>query len=81
MKVSEMWISGLNFLGQAWWIEIITTEPNCIYYFGPFGNAKEANLATIGYVEDLEDEAAQVIQIQVKRCKPNILTIDEEYSN
>lgn len=81
MKISEIWINGLDFFGQAWWVEVITTEPKCTYYFGPFGNAQEANLAVIGYVEDLENEAAQGIQIQVKRCKPNILTIDEDSAN
>jgi hypothetical protein len=77
MKIPEIWTSILNFFGHAWWVEISTTQPKCTYYFGPFYHAKEANLAAIGYIEDLEKESAMDIQIQVKRCKPQILTIEE----
>ncbi len=75
-KIGEIWTNTLDFVGQAWWVEISTAEPKCTYYFGPFSNAQVANLAQAGYVEDLESEQAQVLQVQVKRCKPNRLTID-----
>jgi Domain of unknown function (DUF1816) len=74
-KITVIWTDILNFLGQAWWVEILTTQPQCTYYFGPFANIKEASLATPGYVEDLESESAQNIQTYLKRCKPSILTI------
>ncbi len=77
-KIGEIWTNALDLLGQAWWVEISTAEPTCVYYFGPFASALAADLAKVGYVEDLEAENAQSIQVQVKRCKPNHLTIDED---
>lgn len=75
MKIQDVWTDILNFLGQAWWVEILTTQPQCTYYFGPFASINEANVAIPGYVEDLESELAQNIQTYIKRCKPSILTI------
>ena len=75
MKIPDVWTDILNFLGQAWWVEILTTQPQCTYYFGPFASINEANIAMPGYVEDLESELAQDIQTYIKRCKPSILTI------
>jgi Domain of unknown function (DUF1816) len=75
MKIADVWTDILNFLGQAWWVKILTTQPQCTYYFGPFASINEANLAMPGYVEDLESELAQDIQTYIKRCKPSILTI------
>jgi hypothetical protein len=75
MKIGEIGSDILNLIGQAWWVEILTTQPKCTYYFGPFANIKEANIAMPGYVEDLESELAQDIQTYIKRCKPSILTI------
>jgi hypothetical protein len=59
----------------AWWVEIVTVKPSCIYYFGPFASAHEAELAQPGYVEDLVREEAQDILVQIKQCKPKNLTI------
>ena len=77
-NIGEIWTNTLNFLGQAWWIEISTAQPKCTYYFGPFVDEKEAESAMKGYVEDLESESAQGIQAVVKRCKPERLTIDHD---
>ena len=70
--------SALHLVGQAWWVEITTERPHCTYYFGPFTSAVEADAAKIGYVEDLESESAQGIQVAIKRCKPAQMTIDYE---
>jgi Domain of unknown function (DUF1816) len=78
MKIAEYLTSTLNFLGLAWWIQVVTSEPPCTYYFGPFANAREAQLLMNGYIADLESESAQGIQAQIKRCRPNRLTIDGE---
>jgi Domain of unknown function (DUF1816) len=75
MKILDAWTDILNLLGQAWWVKILTTQPECTYYFGPFASINEANTAMPGYVEDLESELAQGIQTYIKRCKPSILTI------
>jgi Domain of unknown function (DUF1816) len=68
----------LEFLGLAFWVEIVTDNPKCTYYFGPFLSAKEAESAKSGYIEDLENEGAQGIAVTVKRCKPSNLTIFDE---
>lgn len=78
MEIDTIWTGALNFLGQAWWIEISTAQPYCTYYFGPFANAMGAKLAAKDYINDLEGEFAQGIQAQVKRCKPNQLTINHD---
>jgi Domain of unknown function (DUF1816) len=77
-KLSALWADALNFWGQAWWVEILTAQPNCTYYFGPFANGQEAEIAAPGYISDLEGESAQDIQFHVKRLKPDRLTIDED---
>ena len=75
MKIDEIWTNTLAFLGQAWWVEVLTTQPRCTYYFGPFSGVESANRAVSGYVEDLEGESAQGIKTQVKRCHPERITI------
>jgi Domain of unknown function (DUF1816) len=80
MNITEIGADLLNFLGQAWRIEIKTSQPKCTYYFGPFVDKYDANLSISGYVEDLESESAQGIQTYIKRCKPVELTIYLENS-
>ena len=65
-------------LRMSWWVEIATTEPRCIYYFGPFHNSTEAAAACPGYIEDILSEKACGIEVAIKRCKPNVLTMCEE---
>lgn len=71
-------VSSLLPLDLAWWVKIATAEPRCTYYFGPFQNSKEAEAACPGYVKDLESEQAQGIEINIKRCQPNVLTVFDE---
>lgn len=61
-------------LALPWWVEISTTHPNCLYYFGPFDSREEALDNQAGYVEDLRGEGAQNITLYVKQCQPQILT-------
>jgi hypothetical protein len=68
----------LNRLGLAWWIEVTTQSPKCIYYFGPFASSQEAKEELPGYLEDLTHESAEGIQAVVKRCQPSELTIFDE---
>ncbi|MEB3338278.1 MAG: DUF1816 domain-containing protein [Leptolyngbyaceae bacterium] len=66
-------------LTTDWWIEIVTTEPSCTYYFGPFQNLTEAETDYLNYVADLEGEGAQGLEVTIKSCNPDILTtLDEE---
>jgi hypothetical protein len=76
--MKEFLVRLLNFLGFAYWVEIVTDAPSCTYYFGPFISKKEAGVAKAGYIEDLQAEGAQKIQVNIKRCKPNILTVCDE---
>jgi hypothetical protein len=70
------WLAGVsNQFGLAWWVEVITNQPHCTYYFGPFLSAQEAEQAKGGYIEDLEKESAHGIVANVKRCKPQKLTV------
>lgn len=74
----EVLINTFDSIGLAWWVEIVTQNPRCTYYFGPFLSSSDARLSSIGYIEDLEIEGAQGISVNVKRCKPNTLTIAED---
>ena len=74
----EPFISLSNILGLAWWVEITTQSPSCTYYFGPFLSESEAKKSSKGYVEDLEIEGAIGIIVNIKRCKPDVLTIAED---
>ncbi len=66
----------LNLSGLAWWVEIKTENPTCTYYFGPFSDEKAALNAKSGYIEDLESEGAQSIQVMIRRRKqPSQLTV------
>jgi len=65
-------------LSTAWWAEITTTKPHCIYYFGPFETSEEAKFAYPGYIDDLDGEGDQGIIVIIKRCKPEVLTIFDE---
>ena len=58
-----------------WWIEIHTSNPNCIYYFGEFENYMVAAEEQYGFVRDLIVEGAIVISLEIKQCQPQQLTI------
>ncbi|MBW4667742.1 MAG: DUF1816 domain-containing protein [Cyanomargarita calcarea GSE-NOS-MK-12-04C] len=77
-NLKELLINAFDNLGFAWWVEIITQSPRCTYYFGPFLSSADASAAVKGYMEDLESEGAQGIMVNVKRCKPDSLTIAED---
>ncbi|MBD2082568.1 DUF1816 domain-containing protein [Leptolyngbya sp. FACHB-17] len=76
--MNELLTGFLSSIGLAWWVEITTDSPRCVYYFGPFPNKKMAQSHQSGYLEDLEREGATNIKITVKRCKPSNLTIYDE---
>lgn len=61
----------------SWWIEVFTTQPICIYYFGPFDNPSEANAAQDGYLQDLKREGANIVSVRTHLCQPRKLTIYE----
>ena len=55
-----------------------TSAPRCIYYFGPFLTAPEAEAAKAGYVEDIENEGAEGLRVSILRCKPVTLTVADD---
>ncbi|HEY9637212.1 MAG TPA: DUF1816 domain-containing protein [Coleofasciculaceae cyanobacterium] len=79
-NTEEFFTSYLEMTGKAWWVEIVTKKPDCTYYFGPFVSHREAQLAQLGYIEDLEQERPQLIAIDIKQCQPKELTIFENES-
>lgn len=77
-RIEYIFASYLEKLGLAWWLEIVTERPECTYYFGPFVSAKEAEVASSGYLEDLQQEGVQGIAFEIKQCQPGLLTIEPE---
>jgi Domain of unknown function (DUF1816) len=77
IQILDIWTETINSYRQAWWIEIFTEQPKCTYYFGPFGGEREAEIASKGFIEDLESEFAQGIKTKIDRhSQPNPLTIE-----
>jgi hypothetical protein len=70
-----------NLIGRfskSWWLEISTHSPRCVYHFGPFETESEAIQSQPGYIQDLEQEGAQGIQVSVA-CRQAPSNITEEY--
>lgn len=63
---------------KPWWVKINTEMPQCTYFFGPFDNVTEAQSTQGGYIEDLKQEGAEGIHIDIARYQPELLTIYEE---
>lgn len=76
--MNELWLSTLEFLGMAWWLEVTTESPSCTYYFGPYLRASEAEAEQQGFTTDLEQEGARGVKVIIKRCKPAQLTVFDE---
>ncbi len=79
--MKELLLSTLERVGLAWWVEVKTEAPHCTYYFGPFASSKDAIAHQPGYLEDLHREGAQGVHSEVKRCKPQNLTIIEGHGD
>jgi hypothetical protein len=62
---------------QKWWLKIVTQEPVCTYYFGPFDSSQEAELNQKDYLQDIEEEGAEGISVKIEQGKPQNLTIFE----
>ena len=64
---------------SPYWLKITTKVPKCIYYFGPFDSPLEAKALQPGYIEDLMEENALGIHIELEHCStPKELTICQE---
>lgn len=60
---------------RDWWIKIQTKVPACTYYFGPFSSQKEARNSQTGYIDDLRQEGAQEIAVEIGKAAPKQLTV------
>ncbi len=60
---------------QPWWVRVDTKGPQCTYYFGPFDSHTEALAHQPGYLQDIEEEGAVSINVQIHQGKPRCLTI------
>lgn len=72
--MSNIWLSLLQTLGLAWWIEVKTDD--CTYFFGPFASQSDAESEQHGYIEDLEQDGESNIQASLMKGKPSKLTIE-----
>ena len=59
-----------------WWIKILTTEPSYMYYFGAFTSYSEAETSKDGYIQDLKQEGAEIVNYKIEQGKPKQLTMD-----
>ncbi len=75
--MKELILSAMAQVGMAWWVEVKTELPTCTYYFGPFSSSNDAVGHQSGYLDDLRQEGAQNIHVEVKRCRPTNLTISD----
>jgi hypothetical protein len=64
-----------NLQQNAWWVKVVTHQPKCTYYFGPFNSQEEATASKQGYLQDLEAEGAQKIHVNIQQARPRKLTI------
>lgn len=60
---------------HPWWIEVKTHQPACTYYFGPYGQKREAIAHQQGFLEDLRSEHAVGIDMAITRIQPDQLTV------
>ena len=72
-------IGAKNNESVPYWLKINTKVPKCVYYFGPFDSPLEAKASQAGYIEDLMEEKALGIHVELEQCpQPEELTICEE---
>lgn len=77
--MKELLTTLLEIFGLAYWLEITTEQPKCIYYFGPFASREGAISCQAGYLEDLATEGAENIRVNLqRRSNPAELTIFDE---
>ncbi|MGD1921669.1 MAG: DUF1816 domain-containing protein [Pleurocapsa sp.] len=63
----------LNLIGLKrkeavpYWLKISTKVPKCVYYFGPFDSPLEAKALQAGYIEDLMEEDALGIHVELEQ--------------
>ncbi len=77
-KAEDHFLSTLERLGLAWWVEVKTLDPDCTYYFGPFVTVHQAQFLQRGYIEDLIQEGTQISAVELKQFTPESFTVSSE---
>ncbi|WP_035985264.1 DUF1816 domain-containing protein [Leptolyngbya sp. KIOST-1] len=69
----------LTQIGKGdWGIAIVTSEPQCSYYFGHFATIQEAEVRVLGFVDNLlEAGFTRFIQSIIKQCYLIQLTVQK----
>ncbi|GBO56330.1 hypothetical protein APA_4660 [Pseudanabaena sp. lw0831] len=62
----------------GWWIEILTAQPLCLYYFGAFTSHQEVNQLKSGFIEDLLLESATILWVDIRFCQPSHITLTRD---
>lgn len=62
----------------GWWIEVFTSRPLGIYYFGSFENRLEAEWAKLGCIVNLEIQGRKVLDANIKQCQPRELSLTDD---
>jgi len=75
MEIIKLWSFMVRQFNPPWWIKIHTQVPACTYYFGPFDSRREARQMQSGYVDDLIEENASGITLELQKTNPQMLTI------
>lgn len=59
----------------GWWLEILTAQPLCLYYFGAFTTRQEAESQQDGFIEDLLQENALILSTNLQFLQPKEITL------
>ncbi|MEO1400475.1 MAG: DUF1816 domain-containing protein [Cyanobacteria bacterium J06635_1] len=75
--MKDLFSNLMGIFTKSWWIEVSTGSPKCVYYFGPFDTEADATAAKAGYLQDLEQEGAQGLEVTISRREdPTELTVE-----
>ena len=59
----------------GWWITILTAQPLCLYYFGPFTFSQDAESIKDRFIEDLRQENALILCTRIRFLQPSQVTV------
>jgi len=59
----------------GWWVKILTDKPMYIYYFGEFNHYWEAEASKNGYIQDLKEEKAKIVDVGIGKYEPEETTV------
>ncbi len=60
---------------SSWWVKILTDNPMYLYYFGEFKTYWQAEQSKNGYIQDLKEEKAEIVDVKIGIYEPSETTI------